>query len=86
MKIENYIIDQNSPVFIIAELSANHYGNIETTIETIKAAKRAGDFTEENIKSIRPAFGLYPKYYKDLINKKSKQGISRISRLNINNI
>ena len=29
-------------VFIIAELSANHNGNIDTAIETIKAAKRSG--------------------------------------------
>ena len=29
-------------VFIIAELSANHNGNIDTAIETLKAAKRAG--------------------------------------------
>lgn len=42
MKIGNYIIDQNSPVFIIAELSANHNGSIATAIETVKAAKRAG--------------------------------------------
>ncbi len=42
MKIGNYIIDQNSPVFIIAELSANHNGSLATAIETIKAAKRAG--------------------------------------------
>lgn len=42
MKIANFNINPNSPVFIIAELSANHNGNIETAIETIKAAKRAG--------------------------------------------
>jgi pseudaminic acid synthase len=42
MKIENRIIDINAPVFIIAELSANHNGSIETAINTIKAAKRAG--------------------------------------------
>lgn len=42
MKIANFIIDQNSPVFIIAELSANHNGSIETAIETVRAAKRAG--------------------------------------------
>jgi pseudaminic acid synthase len=42
MQIENYTIDQNSPVFIIAELSANHNGSIATAIETVKAAKRAG--------------------------------------------
>ena len=42
IKIGNYTIDQNSPVFIIAELSANHNGSITTAIETIRAAKRAG--------------------------------------------
>ena len=42
MKIGNYTIDKNSPVFIIAELSANHNGSIATAIETVKAAKRAG--------------------------------------------
>jgi len=42
MKIDSYNIDQNSPVFIIAELSANHNGSLENALETIKAAKRAG--------------------------------------------
>lgn len=42
MKIGNRTIDQNSPSFIIAELSANHNGSLETAIETIRAAKRAG--------------------------------------------
>jgi len=42
MKIENFTIDKNSPVFIIAELSANHNGSIDTAIETVRAAKRAG--------------------------------------------
>ncbi|TQI70415.1 pseudaminic acid synthase [Gramella sp. Hel_I_59] len=42
MKIGKNEINEKSPCFIIAELSANHNGNIETAIETIKAAKRAG--------------------------------------------
>lgn len=42
MKIGDFNIDKNSAVFIIAELSANHNGNIKTAIETIRAAKRAG--------------------------------------------
>jgi pseudaminic acid synthase len=42
MKIGNYTIDENSPVFIIAELSANHNGSLATAIETVRAAKRAG--------------------------------------------
>lgn len=35
-------IGEGFPVFIIAELSANHNGSLETAIETIRAAKRAG--------------------------------------------
>jgi pseudaminic acid synthase len=42
MQISNFEISEKSKVFIIAELSANHNGSIETAIETIKAAKRAG--------------------------------------------
>jgi pseudaminic acid synthase len=42
MKIDSFSIDQDSGVFIIDELSANHNGSLETAIETVKAAKRAG--------------------------------------------
>src|SRR5690606_8674912 len=42
MRIGNHIISKDSPVFIIAELSANHNGNLETALETVRAAKRAG--------------------------------------------
>ena len=42
MKISNFDITNSSSVFIIAELSANHNGSLETAIDTIRAAKRAG--------------------------------------------
>jgi pseudaminic acid synthase len=42
MKISNFEINKKSKVFIIAELSANHNGSLETAIETIRAAKRSG--------------------------------------------
>lgn len=42
MKIANYKINKESPCFIIAELSANHNGDLNVAIETIRAAKRAG--------------------------------------------
>ena len=42
MKIGSFEINDKSEIFIIAELSANHNGSIETAIETIKAAKRVG--------------------------------------------
>ena len=40
--IKDRKIGIGQPCFIIAELSANHNGSVETAIETIKAAKRAG--------------------------------------------
>lgn len=42
MQISHFTISNQSSVFIVAELSANHNGRLETAIETIKAAKRAG--------------------------------------------
>ncbi|MEN9304716.1 MAG: pseudaminic acid synthase [Bacteroidota bacterium] len=43
MKIGSFeLSNNNSGVFIIAELSANHNGSLETALETVKAAKRAG--------------------------------------------
>lgn len=42
MELTHTNINMSTNVFIIAELSANHGGSIETAIETIKAAKRTG--------------------------------------------
>jgi pseudaminic acid synthase len=42
MKIGNFEINSQTPVFIIAELSANHNGSLNNAIETVRAAKRAG--------------------------------------------
>lgn len=42
MKIGKTEIGRNGKVFIIAELSANHNGSLETALETIRGAKRAG--------------------------------------------
>ena len=41
MKIGNFELNQNR-TFIIAELSANHNGSLETAIETIRAAAKTG--------------------------------------------
>ncbi|MDD4156615.1 MAG: SAF domain-containing protein, partial [Candidatus Cloacimonetes bacterium] len=38
-------------------------------VEDIKAGEI---ITEKNVRSIRPGFGLHPRYYKDLIGKKVK--------------
>jgi len=39
---------------------------------------KEGDvFTEYNLRSIRPGFGLHPKYFKDILGKKAKTDIKR---------
>lgn len=42
MKIGERVIGSNAGVFIIAELSANHNGDLSVALDTIRAAKRAG--------------------------------------------
>lgn len=42
MKIGNKTIDKNSPVFIIAEISANHNQDFNIAVKTIKAIKESG--------------------------------------------
>ena len=43
-------------------------------VEGIKARE---SFTEENVRSIRPGFGLHPKYYGQIIGKKARTDIKR---------
>ncbi|MCW1336965.1 SAF domain-containing protein [Campylobacter jejuni] len=32
-------------------------------------------FSEENVKSVRPSFGLHPKFYQELLGKKASKDI-----------
>ncbi len=38
-----------------------------------KDIKKGEVFTEENIKSVRPSFGMHPKYFKDILGKVAKR-------------
>ncbi len=42
IKLGNFTINENSKPLLVAEISANHNGNIETALKTIKEAKKNG--------------------------------------------
>lgn len=48
---------------------------------------KAGDvITEKNVRSIRPGFGLHPKYYNEILGQKIKNDITRGDRLTKNDL
>ena len=42
MIVDGFDISDDSEIYLIAEMSANHNGNIENAFKTIEAAKAAG--------------------------------------------
>jgi pseudaminic acid synthase len=48
----------------------------------VKELNKGDVFTEENVKSIRPGFGIYPKYLKEILGKKATKDIERGTPLN----
>ena len=45
---------------------------------------KAGDvFTDLNVRSVRPGFGLHPKYQKDILGKKALQNLEKGDRFSL---
>ena len=43
----------------------------------VKEIKKGETFTEENIRSIRPGYGMHPKYYQQILAKRAKEDLER---------
>ena len=43
----------------------------------VEDIKKGDAFTEKNLRSIRPGFGLHPKYFQKILGKKATQDIEK---------
>jgi pseudaminic acid synthase len=51
------------------------------SLYVVKDIKEGEIITEENVKSIRPGFGMHPKFYKDMLGKTVKKDVKSGTRL-----
>lgn len=60
--------------------------NFARSLYVVKDIKKGDKLTNNNIRSIRPGFGLHPKFLPEILNKKAKKNLYFGDRLNINDI
>ncbi len=53
------------------------------SLYVVKDIKAGELFTEQNIRSIRPGYGMHPKFYKDVLGKRAKSNLETGNRLQI---
>ena len=53
------------------------------SLYVVEDIKKGEVITEKNVRSIRPGFGMHPKYYKEILGKYSKKNIEKGEQLKI---
>ncbi|MCX6327721.1 MAG: pseudaminic acid synthase [Bacteroidia bacterium] len=64
-------------------LKSREYSRSLYVVEDIKAGER---ITEQNVRSIRPGYGLHPRYYYEVLGRKAKVDLARGTPLRMNDI
>ena len=54
------------------------------SLYVVKDLKKGEIITDECVRSIRPGFGLHPKYYKDVVGKKVCKDLEKGQRFHMN--
>jgi len=65
------------------QVKSREHGRSLYVVEDIKAGEI---ITEKNVRSIRPAFGLHPKYYAEILGKTVKRDLPKGSRMSLDEI
>lgn len=70
--VRNASIIKGKPTYELTEHEKNGLGGRRSLV-AVKLIKKGEIFTKENVRSIRPAIGIKPKYYKELLGKEAKK-------------
>ncbi len=60
--------------------------NFARSLYVAEDIKEGDIITEQNIRSVRPGYGLHPKYFRDILGKKANQNIPKYSRFSLDYI
>tara|TARA_S200000501_G_scaffold376620_1_gene432109 strand:- start:520 stop:1551 length:1032 start_codon:yes stop_codon:yes gene_type:complete len=61
--------------------SERNYRKYRRSIYTLKSIKKGEKFKKDNITIVRPGFGLQPKYFKKILNKRSPFSIRKFQKI-----
>ena len=70
--VKNAALIMGQPTYELTEHEKNGLHNRRSLV-AVKPIAEGEEFTSENVRSIRPAIGIKPKYYSELLGKKAKK-------------